>query len=195
MKRILTKKGFTLIELVVILVIIIAFALLLRSTGFKSLVEDEKQLLCKVNLDQFGKSFAMYRADYGGNRRHPDANGAYFMGRLYKVELLIRSKVYLCPDTSDTNEGIDLGKSSGLAPEHISYAGRKNKNHAKYPGIFKPFRQTTLTTIVSDDFEATPNHEDGDVTIFLFLDGHVDQERVSNGGEKKIFLLSDPLSN
>ncbi len=169
------RKGFTLIEMLVLILIIGIMSIVLtleqknrrRRAGFRA---------CRANLDQIGKALHLYRHDYGRHVRYPDANGCYFIGRLYQVKLLLEHMIYICPDTSDENYEMDLGATS-LSPDAISYAGRKNAapDQRKYPGIYKPFHYTTLTTMASDDWEATPNHDEGRVINFLFLDGHGDR--------------------
>ena len=199
------QKGLSLIEVVFIIFLLVLAVLFLPVflEGFGSGNRHKALLVkCKTNLDQIGKVLALYRMDYGRDYRYPDAEGAYFLGRLYKVRLLRENKVYICPCTPDENEGIDLGKDSGIEPQWISYAGRKNKNQLTYPGLYQVALCTTLTTTASDDWEESPNHENGAHINFLFQDGHTDYLRdpsldnddydafaIRNGG------LAHPLTN
>jgi len=192
------KKGFTLIELLVVIAIIgILAALLLPALG--SVQEKAKQIKCKANLDQFGKTLVMYRNDYGNNVRYPNANGGNFLGRLYRTKLLVEPKVYICPSTTDENTPCSAEDYNTSGSGAMSYAGRNNLNQTAYPGLYKPFHNTTLTTTASDDWEIQPNHENGQYANFLFLDGHCDHVRNSDAGDtdaKTNFgSTADPLNN
>ncbi len=203
------KKGFTLIELLVVIAIIgILAAMLLPALG--SVTEKAKQAKCKTNLDNIGKSMHMYKSDYGREVRFPDADGAAFIGRLYKTKLLVEPKVYICPSTPDeygTDPDTNIANvAAGDTNNYISYAGRKNADQKKYPGIFKAYHSTTMSPMVCDDFQDSNNHENGQFVNFLFLDGHTENRRDTNANDKADFgyndfkaakndFLADPLTN
>jgi len=190
------KKGFTLIELlIVILIIAILVAILLPVLA--KVQENAKQIKCKANLDQMGKSFQLYRNDLGKGVNFPDADGAGFVVRLYRTGILGDAPVYLCPSTPDDNgEGRELETIIGeeVNTNVVSYAGRKNKVQAVYPGIFRPNDDTSGTAICADD----DDQPSGEVTNhpklsnFLFLDGHSDHLRIEDA---KFIDLRDPLTN
>ncbi len=177
------KKAFTLVELLVVIAIIgILAALLLPALG--SVQEKAKQIKCKANLDQFGKMFALYKRDYGDDMYHPNATGGGFVARLFASKLLRETKVYVCPSTLDplptdallnTLGAIDNTDNGDTST--ISYSGRKNKDCAGYPGLYRTIYATTTTTTSSDDWQSGPNHENGQYVNYLFLDGHGENER------------------
>jgi prepilin-type N-terminal cleavage/methylation domain-containing protein len=177
------KKGFTLIELLVVIAIIgILAAMLLPALG--SVQEKAKQIRCKANLDQMGKCMKVYLLDFGRNVRYPDKNGQAFLAWLYQpnINILGEQVAYICPSTpDDSNEqgGILVATTEGNGFGPVSYAGRNNINQQVYPGIFKQSRDTTVTPMGGDDWNdaIVENHENGDVLVFLFVDGHADHLR------------------
>lgn len=182
MKKI--RKGFTLIELLVVIAIIsLLAAILLPALG--RVQEKAKQVKCKANLDQLGKCMKLYMTDFGQERHYPDANGAGFLVRLYKTEVLLESQVFICPSTTDgNNKGQDFelltAEETGTT-NACSYAGRKNKDQKRYPGLFTLSKDTTVTPFASDDIDQpadTTNHPD--LLNFLFLDGHTEHINVKN---------------
>lgn len=189
------RKGFTLIELLVVIAIIAILASLLLPV-LAQVRERANQTKCKANLNQMGTSMKIYVDDFGKKKFYPDTNGGGFVARLYQTNVLKESQVYLCPSTTDDNLGgddLETVLAEEISTNALSYAGRKNVNQQQYPGIFSTSKDVSATTIISDDFdqpEDSFNHEN--LVNFLFLDGHVDHERVEN---IDFIDLQDPLTN
>ena len=201
LKEYAMKKGFTMVELLVVIAVIsILAALILPTLG--SITEKAKQIQCKTNMDNIGKGMLLYKVDYGKNVRFPDENGGKFIAVLYTTKLVVEPKIYICPSTTDEFDKTGMANGNPAA-DGMSYAGRKNKPQTKYPGIYKSYQSTTATTLASDDWEAFANHENGQYINFLFVDGHRDHKRdnkldADNYAEfckEKHDCLADPLTN
>ncbi|NUM34494.1 MAG: hypothetical protein HUU50_08120 [Candidatus Brocadiae bacterium] len=201
------KKGFALIELFVLIVVLILL-LAMFSPILISIKEKSNRMQCKINLLHISQCMNLYKKDYGKDILYPQTNGAGFISSLYKVKLLLEPQSYLCPSTADHyGDDPDIIETifEGDKKNHISYAGRKNLNQDKYPGIFKNWagKNQCLTPIASDDWQDTPNHENGQLVHFLFIDGHVESLRDSQakGNDYELFkskkndCLADPLTN
>ena len=177
------------------------------------------QTRCQENLRQMGLSMRMYVMSEGNNVRYPQADGGGFLAKLYSSGVLRNTEIFRCPSTGDeiTPEKLKaLGRRKGknavdLDEENaISYAGRKNSRQGRYPGIAGGRRRPATCVIGSDDWQDTPNHANGAVVCFLFLDGHtarkIDEdapdksmkgqyECFAKGKGKFKYTVADPLTN
>jgi prepilin-type N-terminal cleavage/methylation domain-containing protein len=213
------KKGFTLIELLVVIAIIALLAAMLFP-AMSSVLEKGKQTNCKNNLAQMGKSYEQYLTE-GDAVSYPPVNGCGFVAALYTSELLKERKMYICPSTADKITDADILNLGGKDPEglnwdnanatangddatkQVSYGGRENFKQSEYPGLYIVHKDTALTSLASDDWECTPNHENGAAIMILYQDKHVGTARLKKTvGNKhadfagaKAEFIADPLTN
>lgn len=219
------KDGISRIEVIVILLIAVLFTMFVPFLCTICLPSYGAR--CSGNLSHLGRALWIYQQHYGNGHYYPPQNGAGFLTSLYQLKITEEYLVYLCPSTPEGYENWEkehsaraswfyskpnLGKK--LANLHdsdpdgenvIGYAGRKNANQARYPGVGRLFSDKNLTTLASDDWQGTPNHEDGQVVFFLFHDMHVEAVRNSKAlgndynayakGTEQKFQLADPLTN
>jgi prepilin-type processing-associated H-X9-DG protein len=143
-----------------------------------------------------GKCLKLYLTDYGKERSYPDTNGAGFLVRLYKTEILSEHQVYICPSTTDSNNkgaDFDLLTAEETTTNACSYQGRKNKDQKMYPGLFTLSKDTTLTPVAADFYVLTVekwNHPD--LLNFMYLDGHTEH---LNRKDSEFDDTRDPLAN
>jgi prepilin-type N-terminal cleavage/methylation domain-containing protein len=186
------KKGFTLIELLVVIAIIGILAALLLPT-LSSIQEKASQTKCKANLAQIGKALKLYQEDFGKRTKFPEQNGNAFIAKVYKEKIMREVQVFLCPSTADDVTDAALTATTGVlgTSQGTSYSGRKNQPMKVYPGIFKLFTDTSLTSMGADDWDdgigaldaaGFGNHEAGDLVIILWVDCHVDIARKTDTG-------------
>ena len=195
------QKGFTILEVLVVIVIIAILAILILPT-LGTVHEHSVGSRCKSNMDNLGKGLLLYKYDYGRNVRFPDENGGKFIAKLYTTRIVLEPRVYVCPSTTDEFDkaGMEKGNPSAAG---MSYAGRKNKNQTKYPGLYMEYKSRTNTTVASDDWEEFANHENGQYINFLFSDGHREHRRDTSletdnyieFTKEKHDFLADPLTN
>ena len=151
-----------------------AFYILLVATcsvGFVYFDPSRKSRIvwCKSNLRQLGTALELYIDMRGRGSRYPPFNGSEFWAHLYRTEVLVDERLYLCPTTDDFN---DKGKlllgtygSGNPPPTACSYGGRLNKD--KKTKIVSG-RNASNQPIGCDDDEDSENHR-WTVNV-LFLD-------------------------
>ncbi|OGV72932.1 MAG: hypothetical protein A3K19_20910 [Lentisphaerae bacterium RIFOXYB12_FULL_65_16] len=146
-------RGFTLIELIVILAIVTLVALMLLPVPT---VDPERvcQINCAGNMKQIGLALRMYATD--STETFPPADNAPGLNLLARRGYLTAMEVYLCPSTKAKPGGTEI-----LDNLHLDYI---------YKGGYSE-RDCSQATGLACDRILTPNHKDfGNV---LFGDGHV----------------------
>lgn len=195
------RKGFTLIELLVVIAVIGILASLLLP-ALSSVLEKSKQMKCKANLSNIGKSMVLYKQDYGRHKKFTEADGERFICSLHFMNILLETAIFLCPSVADETTAEELNTNGTITGSTFtspstdvdeegatSYAARKNNNQRQYPGFFTLKRDTTITPMGSDDWqgaEGEGNHEAGQFVNFLFADAHVDDLRIKAVGDEDV---------
>jgi len=172
MKQCDSRRGFTLIEALVTIVLVVITAILIWSTLFRSTCRDYFSVRCQVNLKQL-YSFSLLYSDKVGGGFHPLAPGnaprAHESFQLL-VDFMpdIDPNLFTCPhgDAVPAERDSKSGKVV-LAAENVSYAWTRTPVSS----------QTPAAVLCSDKY----------------VDGHVDANGVMHGGHKGGFnvLCSD----
>lgn len=188
------KRGFTLIEMLVVMAIIATLAALILPMIFSS-TETANRTQCTSNLKQVYFALLEYKDRKGKQRFFPRYDGKRFVASLYREGVLQDARVLICPSTDhENNKGEDLGGPNSDARAEVkrawvSYAGRRNSPGSPFSiqSAVSTNVSTTEIALVSDgmiqaDSGGTLTWEfpHGSVVIVLYLDGHVDKLDVRN---------------
>lgn len=197
--------GVSRVEILAILIILATCAIWVLLPLCQYQLKKSREARCLKNLKELNSGLRIYVEEEGRRSYFPDANGGNFLTRLYQTDIIKESQLFVCPSTSDKTSRKKLLELCGEDSEAInttSYAGRKNAT-LDYPGIYVRHTEI-LTSLISDDFQNSSNHENGQVIMVAHYDGHVDGYRLWDAGENdyKAFATSDscgriadPLTN
>lgn len=190
-----SKSGLTLVELLIVVAIAGIF-IVIFTYAIANQREKSRQSRCKSNLEIMGMALHQYVLLGNGShlepKQYPLANGGGFLARLYQTKIIRDTKIFRCPSTRDVVTEESLNHLYAEDPDSsncISYAGRKNANPLKYTHF--PC-DTGLTSMASDDFQGTSNHENGKLAIILYFDGHVDTHRDASARENDYQAFAGP---
>lgn len=203
--EIIRKDGLSRVDILAILVILFTCVIFLLLPLCQSQLKKSREGRCKENLKELNRGLRIYVEEEGGTWYYPDANGGGFLTRLYQTGIIKETKLFLCPSTSDRTSRKKMLELCGEDSEVInatSYAGRKNAS-IEYPGIRVRYADI-LTSLASDDFQNTSNHENGQLIMVVYYDGHTGACRLLDARENdyNAFATSDvydrvadPLTN
>lgn len=189
-----SRKGFTLIELMIVISIILVLMALVVVVG-PPIFEQLRDMSCKNNLKQIYSALTLYVNKFGG---YPDEDGDRFVAMLYYTGLLTKKEMFLCPEDAIKNnarwvdsgpgrtdlkfryagEGTAIDPVTGtiykdrgdwsenyFEPWEISYAGRRNRQTGNAASDFYIKNPPAVPTpIVADDSEKESGEAD-DVPI------------------------------
>jgi prepilin-type processing-associated H-X9-DG protein len=172
-------RAFTSVDLVFTIIIF----LVLATVAIRGLPRPRPEgpgtattMKCMNNLRQLGTGMIQYIDQYGKGRYYswpgpqkPSFIGGQWVASMYWTKMLCEPDLYVCPKSGDENDdGGALGRSFGpIGPRHVSYAGRT--------GILGAIedKMPSNTVMMSDDTEATANHDDRGMNL-LYFDAHVE---------------------
>ncbi len=186
------QRGFTLVELMVVIAIIAAIvALVLPTLGGAR--DRAKAVECSVNLKEIYGTINLYKGELN---HYPSASGVRFFLQPWERKIIENdskyAKIYVCPGDENLLQMIE-GDYSFVAEqledldhfdsEYTSYAGRNQKD---YP---MDFNKRASQLIVSDDDEMGLNHRT--LVNVLYLDGIIDKVRLDDLAEGEEFYVGE----
>lgn len=153
------SRGFTLLEMLVTMAIILVLAFLLHPAAMKA-IKAVEGIRCVSNVRQLGQGMAMYLQDYG---RYPDA--VRYAPHSEKGSIITSlsdyiddARVFICPSTETSF------KEAGLS--YIYNTGAKAR------------LTTSQWLLVDARLPESPNPHLGDRATVLWSDGHAELEEV-----------------
>ena len=158
------RRGFTLVELLVVILIISSLAALLVPTVFSARRKLYK-VQCKTNLSSIAKLATMYADDHRGFLPFPkglDEPQAYesFQIMVDRLEDARRPKLYICPESEDEEAEVE-DKETGmfqLTEDNVSYTWRRKRTRVGKGGR----RIMSCDNSIADDsLDITENHTGG----------------------------------
>lgn len=194
MKLLCRRRGFTLVELLVLLVVVCIMVAIIMPPRHGSL-ENARRAACRNNLKQIGLAFIQYSQDYDDRwpriAVHAVASSVAPFERPYgwadALQPYIKStELFQCPSEPQTDAGIDA-----VQPAFTDYYFNTNAS-----GIASKYFDVPSTTLLSGDGndgkdltnarynrkslpnswrvdENSPARRHLDTANYLFVDGHV----------------------
>ncbi len=159
------SKGFTLLEMLVTMAIILVLAFLLHPAAMKA-IKAVEGIQCTNNLRQLGQGLAMYLQDYGiyppSARYAPPGEEGSLVDALTN-HMDNQHRVFICPSTDDSFKFNEL-------------------SYVYHEGIKKNTADDWL--LVCARLPESPNPHLGGRANILWIDGHIEAEVVEMPEEK-----------
>jgi prepilin-type N-terminal cleavage/methylation domain-containing protein/prepilin-type processing-associated H-X9-DG protein len=178
------RKGFTLVELLVVITIIVVLAGIVFPVAM-SMGEKGNEVKCNAQLGQLSKALLMYKQE---KKKYPPYSGRKFVAALYRGRIVKESKLYICPSSDqalsetwveDAEEALKGKYNDDVTDQATTYAGRMNHPKDKMTIRAEIRRDTPLSRVpvfcdgVYEGQEG-PETAHGDKIFIAFADGHVD---------------------
>jgi prepilin-type N-terminal cleavage/methylation domain-containing protein/prepilin-type processing-associated H-X9-DG protein len=183
-RRSSVRKGFTLVELLVVITIIVVLAGIVFPVAM-SMGEKGNEVKCNAQLGQLSKALLLYKQE---KRKFPPYSGRKFVAALYRARIVKESKLYICPSSDqalsdtwveDADEALSGKLTDDVPDEATTYAGRMNNPKDKMTIRSADRKGVPLSRVpvfCDGVYEADegPETAHGDKIFIAFADGHVD---------------------
>ncbi len=180
----IAKKGFTLVELLVVISIIVVLAGIVFPVAL-SMGAKGSEVKCSAQLSQLAKALIVYKSDKG---KYPPYSGRKFVAALYRARIVQESKLYICPasdmaavDTwvEDADEALSGKLNDEVGAEGTTYAGRMNhpKDKRTIRSAMRKKVPASRIPVFCDgvyEGEEGPETSHGEKIFIAFADTHVD---------------------
>lgn len=178
-EKIATVRGFTLIEMLIVLALMVVLSVMLYGFGSASHQRTQKEL-CADNLQKVFLAMQIYANDFGRFPRTNDALTSEPVLNLLVPRYTVDTSTFICPGGRD--EAIPSGAS--LARQKISYAyymGR-DTNAAPRDVLMSDRQVNTLAKAAGDqvfslDGKSPGNNHHKYGGNFLFCDGSIESSK------------------
>lgn len=185
------RRGFSLIELLIVMVILLFLASMLYSSGSRS-KQDKDKAACERNLQKIYLALDIYsKENSGAMPSMPGALSSEAPLSQLVPRFTVASEAFICPGSDDK----PLANGEPFADRRISYAYFMGRRSSDPGGLLMSDRQVNTKPkaageqVFSDDGKAPGNNHHKYGGVYLLLDG-----RTETGGRTAGFAIALPAN-